>query len=153
MLDIEVRFFENSDSYNPGSKQRVTGKEYSYQSFAAVQEGDVVIVPTYGDKYPNLRLTFAQVSRVRPTIGEPNPSLRYVIQKVDISAYEALIAQQRDRETALRMLKVARVRRERVEEFKDVKPFLTGDEEGFIRKTLEFEFDEVSVGDEAASVA
>lgn len=143
MHDVEVRFFEDSSFYNPGNPQRVHGKTYNYLSFFALNEGDVVIVPTYGDRYPNLRLTFARVERVVPSIGDPSPSLRYVIQRVDLEGYETMMAQQRDRERAIRVLKAARKKRQRIEEYAEVLPFLSPEDAGFVRKTLEFEFDDI----------
>lgn len=152
MHTVDVQFFENSDSYSPGSKQRTTGKDYTYQSLLALKEGDVVIVPTYGDRYPNLRLTFAVVKRCFPADGESNPSLRYVIQKLDLDTYEQMMAAQRDREVALRMLKAAKKRRQQVEEFANVKAFLSDDEQGFIRNTLEFDFEEAVVEGEKVAM-
>ena len=144
MHDVEVRFFEDSSFYNPGTPQRVTGKTYNYVSFFALNEGDVVIVPTYGDRYPNLRLAFARVEHVMsPSVGDPSPSLRYVIQRVDLEAYEVMIAQKRDRERALRVLKAARKKRDQIEEYASVLPFLSPEDAGFVRKTLEFEFEEL----------
>lgn len=145
MHTVDVVFFENSDFYTPGRAQRTTDKEYTYQSLLALKEGDVVIVPTYGDRFPKLRLAFAMVKRCFISDDESNPTLRYVIQKLDLETYEQMMSAQRDREQALRMIKAAKKRRQQVEEFADAKAFMTDDEQAFITKTLEFEFDEAVV--------